>query len=134
MKHVDIRNQVMDKIVAFEEKQSRRKLYSFWMIVIILGFIFVYFAYKLYQIIQNQQLTDLFELFREDIEVISLYWNDVMNTLLLEIPKEVLIGVIISIIAILFIVLFTKKRRKFLAEKLERVYNYKSKHPKRGNI
>jgi uncharacterized integral membrane protein len=126
----DLSHSVMDRVVRMEERQTR--IWRIKFIAVLCGLLAV-FGLGIYRIIQyfnEYQLFAFFDLFKEDREIISEYWQDTVMTVWDESPKGLLLFGLCVCGMIILSILVTRRKRNIVKKKLEQISAYRSKSAK----
>ncbi len=136
-KKYDIRRAVMEKVVDFEERRTRRWFIKFFLILVGMLTILAGGTYGIINEMIDRHTVDLLSLFREDWEIITEYWQDTLMVAWEESPQELIVlGFSISITIGAYLYL-TAKKRQIQRKKLHQVAKYKknlSKSQKGGSV
>jgi len=126
MKQPDLTKPVMDRVVDFEKQQVFRWRIRYTLVISLLGLLGILFI--IYTVIQiNIDHTfDLFSLFTEDREVMSMFWQDTIVTFWNELPQlDIMIG--FGVLLVIFgIIIATRRTRQKNRKKLAEIKKYQS--------
>jgi hypothetical protein len=120
-------NKVMKRVVAYEVKKTRT-----WFLKVVLGLLLalVIFLFSFWltarDLIQSRTL-DLLSLFREDFEIIKDYWQDTLVTVWEELPRNIIFICDASIVFLIALFIFLKKKLPFMKNKVSAINKYKRK-------
>lgn len=109
----------MDKVARFEEHRSRRWLMVFAVVVVSLTIVAAMLFIRTYTVISERHTLDVLEIFYEDREIISEFWQDTLAIAFEELPQKTIVlgGSILTLLGILWIV--TRHRRQIVARRLQ---------------
>lgn len=109
----------MDKVVRFEEQRTRRWLTVFVVLVVFLAVVAAVLLLRTYAVISERHTLDVLEIFYEDREVISEFWQDTLAVAIEELPQKTIVlgSSALVLLGILWIV--TKHRRQVVARRLQ---------------
>lgn len=124
----DLKKNIFQKVYIFETKRTAFELVlrigSVIAALIAGALVFMSIIQKLLE----QQTLDVFELFREETEIIRNNINEVLNTLYLEFPKyEVVVFATLTIISIVLVLIFIKNYKK-IKNRVLWLQKYKQSH------
>lgn len=105
---------VMKKIINYEKKRISNFKMFFYSIIAVLSMLTVVIFASLIYILNSQHAFDPFQLFGEDGEIISLFWKDVVSDFIIELPYDKIFLVILAFLAIVFILVYTHKKRRII--------------------
>ena len=125
---------VMDKVIRYEERNTRRWRKKYIFILVILLSILTGGIYFIIRSFLDLQTFALLSLFREDWEVISEYWQDTLATVWEESPHGlILLGFCMCAMIILYIY-FTRRKRLLLKKKMKQVEKYHKNLPDKEEV
>lgn len=127
MKTPDITSRVMEDVITFEKKRSKRFLWGFSLLVLVLGFISLILGIQAIQNIYEFQTLDALTLLGQDREIIFGYWQEAAFILENELPWDLLIPGGMIVLGIVGLVLVTRNRRRLTQKRLQNVAKYKKK-------
>lgn len=125
---MDVRKQVMEKVLAWERRRIKAWQVIFWATIVALAGILIFSLTRVFQIIQNRGTFDLLTLFAEDREVIAEFWRDSLVTFYEELPHRRLTITILVATVIALVFLVTKKARKIIQKKLGQLKKYSERN------
>lgn len=100
---------IVEKVYRFEKRKTIADILKYFFSFTFLLFASFYLVSIIRNILITQQTLDLFDLFKEDMEIIKDFLPDVLYTFYLEMPKELTFFLIVSIILLLVTVIFIFK-------------------------
>lgn len=104
-----LEKKILDKVYRFETKRTFVKLILKLILLAIAIVLGGYFLGILFDELVRQKTLDVFEIFKEDIEIIWEYFNDTVFIVYNEIPKiTLLLAVIFSFSGLVLILTITK--------------------------
>lgn len=118
MKNIDVTKTVMQKVVRFEERRSRRFLGIFWSVMIVLCSLLSLFLWHAWIIINERGTLDMLALFSEDREIIAEFWQDTVSVMFEELPQKTLIVALIIIVILVGYWIITRRRRRVMKRRL----------------
>lgn len=127
MKSIDVSEQVMQKIVRFEETRTRVWLRRFYIFLITLVIVLGVYLWISWKTMSDLHTWDLLNLFSEDWEIITEFWSETIMTFFIELPAETLIAALVVGAGIVGAFVITKKRRKIIALRRTQLANQKIK-------
>lgn len=129
MKKIDVTKSVMDSIVSFESKRTKKWLGILLLVVVWILISIVLVGVRTYGILSERHTLDVLEILYQDREIIAEFWQDTLLVAWEEFPQQsMFIGVgLISILIGIWIV--TKRRRKIMVRRIEEL----AKRQKRRN-
>lgn len=86
MKNADLTRSVMDRVVRFEKRRTRRWMTMFFVVLAVLAVFLGVSFIRAYSVVSERRTLDVLEIFREDREVVSEYWQDTISVALMELP------------------------------------------------
>lgn len=126
-KSIDVTESVMKKVVRFETKRTGFWFMRFAVAVLCFGALFIGSIWIIWAAIVELRSLDLLEIFGEDQEIISQYWEDVVSIFWEELPQPVVItGAIVFVFFIIFLI-WTKKRRRIMFQKMRQLASFAKK-------
>lgn len=114
-KEINLENKILDSVYKFESKRTK-----FWILKhLVLGvgslIALIFLAATLINVLQNQDTLDVLQILSEDSDLISQYWQDALQTIFEETPKDLLIGVLVfAVVLVLIAVIFFKNYKKII--------------------
>lgn len=105
---------VMDRIIHEEERRIIRFRTIFFAIISVLFVGALVLGLRSYSDLLAQHAFDQFQLFGEDWEIIIIYWREVLDVFLYEIPYNYIILILCLIVLILSIIVLTRRKRRFI--------------------
>lgn len=117
----------MGNVIAFEKKRSKRFLWGFGLLVLVLGVISLILGIQAIQNISEFQTLDALTLLGQDREIIFGYWQEAAFILENELPWNLLIPGAMVVLGIVGLVLVTRNRRRLTQKRLQNVATYNKK-------
>lgn len=114
MKNIDVSQNVMEKIVRFEQSRTRRWLRIFFTTLAVLFILFGILSWVNVQTLNEFRAWDMLHLFREDPEIIGDYWQDTVSVFLSFLPPEMILLSLLVIVGVVLFIVGTGKRRKIV--------------------
>lgn len=114
MKHIDVSDQVMKKIVRLEKTRTTWWTRWFMVFVTALAILAGIFLWVSIVILSEVKAWDLLTLLSEDWEIIAEFWQDTLSTFLQELPVGNLLLGLLAFIGILVAFISTKRRRAII--------------------
>ena len=127
MKKPDITSRVMGNVIAFEKKRSKRFLWGFGLLVLVLGVMSLILGIQTIQNIYEFQTFDALTILGQDREIIREYWQEAAFILENELPWDLLIPGAMVVLGIVGLVLVTRNRRRLTQKRLQNVAKYNKK-------
>jgi hypothetical protein len=125
MNNIDLTRPVMERVVSFESHRSKRERLLIYIVIFIILSAVIGAVIMIINFIATSGTLDLFTLFGEDMEIISEYWQDTLNTVWSELPQRLIIsGLLLAVFMILFI-LATGGRRRLIKRKIANIRKYR---------
>lgn len=124
MKEIDFTKPVMNRVVGLEKTRNRRWLGSFLLVIGGLIFIVGVFLWATFQDLLSQDVFDLLTLLSEDREIIREYWQDTLNTFLLELPLEKLLIILLVLILLGSLLIIYRKNLVAALRKARQIRGY----------
>ncbi|MBI3397154.1 hypothetical protein HY045_01615 [Candidatus Woesebacteria bacterium] len=118
-------DKIMNKVVTFEKKRTR---FSLWKILVFLIPLFIVLSgltVIVFRELQETQTLDLLSLLGEDREIISDYWQETVQTFLLEIPLKDIVTAVFVIVVILVSLWLLRKKLALLRRRIVELAKYK---------
>lgn len=123
----DLSSKVMRDVVNFETVRNRR-----WMVLFASG-IFIFLAGIFLTVIltyinlKDMQTWDLLTIVKEDPEVVSQYWQEVLGAFWEELPRGLLGGAVVSLIGLAAFWTATSGKRQTVLKRIKEVEKYNKK-------
>lgn len=117
----------MKNVIAFEKTRSKRFLWGFGLLVLVLGVISLILGIRTIQNIYEFQTLDAFTLLGQDREIIFGYWQEAAFILENELPWDLILLGGVIMLGIVGLVLVTRNRRRVILKRLQNVAKYKKK-------
>lgn len=124
MKTIDLTKPIMDKIIHFEKRRTSLWLKLFISTILMLTTVALIYFWMAARQLQQRQTLELLVLLGEDREVIEEFWQDTLSVFLEEFPRWSFIYGTITIIVIILLFIFTKRKRRIVSRKLQKLANY----------
>lgn len=106
MKHVDVSNRVMQRVVDFERRHVVRFKVLFFIISLFLVVVSILVFSEVVVELNNRGSWDLLTLFGEEPEIVQEFWKDTLFTFWEEIPQGLLftgLGILAFLVFLRFI-------------------------------
>lgn len=127
MKKNKLTKRVMKKIVAYEVKKTRTWFFKVSLGLLLALIIFlVSFWLTASQLIQSRTL-ELLSLFKDDIEIVRDYWQDTLVTVWEELPRNIIFICDASIVFLIALFIFLKKKFPFVKNMVSSLNKYRKK-------
>jgi hypothetical protein len=123
----EISYRVMKEVVQIEERQTKVWNITFITILCSLFILLGLGLYQIYVYFNDYQLFAFFDLFKQDWEIISDYWQETIIALWDESPKELLLLGLIVCGIILTYILITRRKRSIVQKKIQQISHYRAK-------
>ncbi len=124
MKRVDISSSVMKHIA--QEERIRISLWFKYFIgtisILLTGFIISFVL--IVQDLLAKKAFDLLELFSQDAEIISEFWQEALQTFLDEIPQNLLLLSVLCVVMFCIMIFITRKKRHQIQNKMKHLDKY----------
>ncbi len=120
----------MQQVVQVERQDRRAFRFKFWGFVGVITVIFCTVLYLLYDAAYTSGTFDMFELFTQDWEIISIYWKDSLLAIFEEIDPDMVRIAIFCVIVFCIGILLTRKSRariKNVEKEVEKLENTQSR-------
>jgi len=117
-KRVDITKSVMERIVRFEERRSKRWLTIFWGIAILVTIFLGGSLLQAYIILSERRTWDLLEIFYQDREIITEFWQDTLLMFWAELPQNTLLWGSGFALFLVGYWIFTRHQRQIMKRRL----------------
>lgn len=127
MKEDKLEKNILDSIYKLERKKTIAWVIKYSVIVTFLLLALFSFIDILFQIFKEQETLDVLSLFEQDIEIIRMYFFEIISTVFEETPADLFIAIIVVFTLIItagFVVI--KNFRKTL-NKIKSMVNYYKK-------
>ncbi len=112
MKTPDVTKSVMQRVTAYERRNTSRWIMAFITVLAVLSGLALLFARLAYGQVSQMQTVELFRLLFEDPSVVSDFWRDTLSVILTELPvNAIVIAGILSAAAGLAVWATGRKRR-----------------------
>ena len=128
-KNIDVTHSVMDRISRFESRRSGRWLAVFWITVLVLSGSIIIFFSRAYRILSERKTWDVLEIFYQDREIISEFWQDTMAIAFAELPQKTLLLGVSALVLLAVSWIITRHRRRIVTRRLAEL----AKRKKRSN-
>lgn len=124
MKKPDLTDRLMGKVVSFERRRISWWKRRFVFFILVCGFFIT--AGLLLFILQlwSQQSFDGLVIFWEDPEVFQLFWQDTVMVFWEELPKDLLLLLILSLSVMVIFWLWTRKVRQIVSRRSRELATY----------
>ncbi len=108
-----LEKKIIKKIYSFETKKTLLEIVFRTGLIIVVGFIGIFYLIKVVQQLVEQQTLDVLELFQEDVEIIRNYAKEVLETVYQEFPKyEFVLSLLMFVVGLFFAFLLIKNFKK----------------------
>ncbi len=115
----------MRKIVSYEKARTTKWVRLFFgIIIVLLSVSTIAIVFTIKQMI-DFQVFDMLSLFQEDREIIAEFWQDVLSTVWVEMPQQIVIAALAAILLIIMIIILTRSRRRIINKKLSELAKYR---------
>ena len=98
----NLEKKILKKVYRFDAKRTLCEIFLKSTAFLFLGLAIFVFGSIFYEILKEQKTFDLLEIFSEDFEVIKRYFFDNISLILFEIPKVLLIFLLIFTFLFIF--------------------------------
>jgi len=115
---------IIDRVYVFESKKTFLEIIIRTITVVILLLFISLLGQVIFELLIEQQTFDLFELLKEDIEVIRIYVFDVLYELYEETPKLLTFVFILSAIGLIFVIAKTIENFNRIKNKLKSIFHH----------
>ncbi len=124
MKQIDVTKHVMNNVVRYERAGISVWIRSFIISIIGISIVGVYVGILIISDLLSKRAFDLFELFSQDPEIISEFWQEALTTFWEEIPQHLLYMCVFVILLLVLSILITRKKRIIIRKKLKELDKY----------
>lgn len=122
----DISHQVMDRVARFEKRRALLWIVRFLIILGISLLLTFGLTYLTVSDMREKQTFALFQLFTQDWEIISEYWQDTMSIILSEVSPGIVATIIFIIVAIIYFVVKSARIRHVMERRLQETVKYRT--------
>lgn len=123
-KEINFENKILDSIYKLESKRTKFWLLKYFILTIGSLFALIFVAVTLINVLQNQNTLDVLQIFGEDSDTLTQYWQDALQTIFEETPKDLLIGAIVFAVLLIIIAVILIKNYKKIFNKLRIIKGY----------
>ncbi len=127
MKSKKIEEKIIKKIYQIEIKKTFFDLFSKIFFILLFLFSTLIFFMVFIDVLQEQNSFDLLSFFNDDFEIIKKYFFSNLITFYNELPKELILFLIISITLLLSLITIFFKNFKKIKNKLKSIYKFYKK-------
>lgn len=128
MKKIDVRKQVMEKVVRYEKQRTGRWLVVFIATVVLLVALLFAALWIFAKELVERQTLELLTLLGEDQEIIAEFWQDTLTIFWEELPRRWLLGGIVLVMTLMILWVATRKKRHII----QKIRTQLAKYGKRG--
>lgn len=114
-----LEKKILKKIYRFEAKRTGAQVFFESIALLFLSLAIFIFGSVVYEILKEQKTFDLLEIFGEDFEVIKKYFFDNISLVFFELPKVILIFLLIFISLLVFLTLTIIKNFKKIKNRVK---------------
>ena len=127
MKKIDVTHSVMDRVSRFEARRSARWLAVFWVTVLVLTGSIIAFFFRAFAILSERQTWDVLEIFYQDREIISEFWQDTAAVAIAELPQKTLLLAVSALVLLAASWIITRHRRRIVKRRLAELAKWKKR-------
>ncbi|KKU87924.1 MAG: hypothetical protein UY16_C0016G0016 [Candidatus Gottesmanbacteria bacterium GW2011_GWA2_47_9] len=132
MKQVDVTKRVMDRVVAWERRQTAFWVGWFLVGAAVLAGALLAIVWAGTQEVLRRQTLDMLMLFTQDREIVEEFWQDTVMIVLTELPWEMIaLGIFLCGIMGIYL-LVTVSKRRLIHSKMSQLAQYEKTHIKKG--
>ena len=129
MKNADVTKSVMENVVSFESRRTRKWIGIFLLIILVILGLIIAVATHIYGTLSERHTLDVLEIIFQDREIISEFWQDTLFIAWEEFPRRSFYIVLALVAVFAAVWAVTKKSRKIIARRVEEL----AKRKKRRN-
>lgn len=117
-KDKSLQDKILTEIYNFEKKRTRFWIMKYLVVSLLTLSAFLFVLITTLNILNSQQTLDVLEIFQQDFDIISRYWNDALSTVIEETPIDSQIELLLLIVALLVLVIVFIKNFKKIRNRL----------------
>lgn len=119
-----LEDKILKKVFVFETKKTTSEMVSKIAVFVILGFLIFIFAAVIIDILNEQKMFDLFELFQENFEVVRRYFFEVFYTFYQGIPKIILYILLFLVLILITLIYLFIKNFAYLKNRIKSIIKF----------
>lgn len=114
-----LEEKILKKVYRFEAKRTLTEIFLKSIAFLFLGLAIFIFGSVFYEILKEQKTFDFLEVFSEDLEVVKRYFLDNISLVFFELPKVLLIILLIFTSLFIFLILTMVKNFKKIKNRVK---------------